>query len=707
MTEPFDGKVEQVARALAGYVAPDADSDKSTPALMTLLQDHQPLLEKSDLERMCHDLLQAQEISTRSRLHEAITALVARSILRVALKDPAPSDVTEAWLRKNITALSRQAPRVIAIWRVAAGLGRDDDHKIFDQALSSAQQGSPNTPVPGAAPPKPPKPGTEDKMLDPAKTRASILDKFAINPAGLPARLRTPEGQEVFLEAVAQGVALQLDLQENDADRAVLWTSAVAGILLVDGLYQHGDQRFFNQIQKALIELGGGADEEGQIAIGSRADLMFAPKGEASQRIKLFAKTVEAISKVKSGPIFLQSVVVVARKLADRFEDVRDNDTVLNTTAETAYNADISDTASNGGGGGRNGGIANLELPPLNDPAGYNDEIEPDNIRAVSTIYVTYQLEFGLKAAARILDLFVAGLLPISASDGSARELDNLYWDQEDLLDEGTRRSIYARVLGAAGGEIGFGIQPNTEFNNLLLRVVSAVSEYEREQSAMTHFDNASRGRRFQTTSGEFVRKAIRDFAANASLRGWAGTAFSAERMARQVRRVMRILSLPSVKNAFGVSTPWQVIERVSQREFGITVNTVLQRTLALETQRIMGIIADHHTIWSSGTGQPLFPDGVGKSSDLSAQETLDLMTACQHFRAVTGFGDTMLDEYSDPVQSAAMPSLPDLGSMAGGGGGGGVASGIDPAAMSQLKSMVSTGQTPSLEQLRAMLPGF
>ena len=35
-------------------------------------------------------------------------------------------------------------------------------------------------------------------------------------------------------------------------------------------------------------------------------------------------------------------------------------------------------------------------------------------------------------------------------------------------------------------------VQPNTEFNKLLMRTVSAVSEYEREQSALTHFDNAA-----------------------------------------------------------------------------------------------------------------------------------------------------------------------------------------------------------------------
>ena len=238
------------------------------------------------------------------------------------------------------------------------------------------------------------------------------------------------------------------------------------------------------------------------------------------------------------------------------------------------------------------------------------------------------------------------------------------------------------------------------------MRVVSAVSEYEREQSALVHFDNASRGLRFQATSGEFVRKAVRDFAANVSLRGWAGTAFTAERMARQVRRVMKVLNLPSVRNALGVTTGWQVIERISQREFGITVNTVLHRTLAVETQTIMRIIADHHTVWSQNAGRPLFPEPGRTGSDLSADVTRELMVACQHFRAVTGVGDALLDEYSAPVETQPMPSLPDMSGFGGMPTGGGM-QGIDMGGVAQLREMVSSGQTPSLEQLRAMLPGF
>ena len=56
-------------------------------------------------------------------------------------------------------------------------------------------------------------------------------------------------------------------------------------------------------------------------------------------------------------------------------------------------------------------------------------------------------------------------------------------------------------------------------------------------------------------------------------------------------------------------------------------------------------------------------------------------MVACQHFRAVTGVGDTLLDEYSTPVETAPMPSLPD---MSGFGGSGGTPS-IDMSGLGQL----------------------
>ena len=702
--EPF---TERLLALLSGYLRPDLAQDETAKHLTEALRQVAGDLDPEPLAELVDDLAKAREDSSTSKAREALMALVARAFLGRAIAASAGELPGHAayWMQYNVTAASRNARRIAAIWRIAAGLGQDDDQGFYDHALKSALAGETVKPVPGTSSTEAPSPGTEETMLDPTALRDKLLENMIFNPTGLPENLRTTEGQKVYIDAVVQGVLRQQHFADGDDDSALLWSASAAGLMLIDGHYKPTDQRFFTHLQRNIVELAGSADEDGQVEIDSHGLQMFAPDDD-TQRIAIFDKTYRILNAGMGGKgqVFLQSFARVARKMADRYDDHKGENAVMAVMAVSAYAKDISDIGQAGGGGGGDG-IANVELPPLSDPQGYNDEIEPENVVAVSTIYVTYQLEFALKALSRILELFVAGLLPIAASDGSARELDSLYWDQDDLLDEASRRSVYARVLGAAGGEIVFDVQPNTEFNTLLMRVVSAVSEYEREQSALTHFDNAARGRRFQSTSGEFVRKAVRDFAANASLRGWAGTAFTAERMAKHVERAFSILKLPSVRNAFGVTTPWQVVERVSQREFGVTVNTVLHRTLALETQTIMRIIADNHTVWSTNGGRPLFPDPGAKDADLTEGETRRLMVACQHFRAVTGVGDSLLEEYSSPVETAAMPSLPEISGFGGAPSGG--TPGVDMTGINQLRDMVATGQAPSLEQLRSMLPGF
>lgn len=692
------------------YVLARSPSNTDARALIRAVLLAEAHIDEAALTEDLDRLARETEDGLTIQLLEKIVARVARGLLSEAVEDDdgRVAEVRAKWISGRIQARSPIIYRAQALWREAAGLGSTHDRRIYTHALESAREGKTLEPAPPAEP-EVIVTGTEDYMTDPTQLREKILARAAFNPGGLPTALREEDGQKIYLDAVVQAIAL-LGHEPEEA-HTLLWAAATAGLLLLDGHYDPRDQRFFAHAQKAVAELSGSAEEEGVIAIDGHVGPlgnpinMFAPDSHSTQRAAIFKKTWDVVegSRDEGTPVFLQSFAHTGRKMTDRYDEHRGDVKLMSAMAIATYEGHITDDAGGAGGGG----VANLDLPPLNDPAGYNDEIERDNIRAVSTIYVSYQLEFGLKSCARLLELFVAGLLPISAADGNARELDNLYWDQEDLLDEAARRSIYARVLGAPGGELSFDIQPNSEFNTLLMRVVSAVSEYERERSVLTHFDNASRGRRFQSTSGEFVRKAVRDFAANVSLRGWAGTAFTAERMARQIKRVMRVLNLPSVKNAYGVSTPWQVIERISQREFGITVNTVLHRTLAVETQRIMNIIADNHTIWSNGTGlRELFSETPENGGDLSFEDTKSLMIACQHFRAVTGVGDTLLDEYSEPVETAPQPSLPDFGGM-GGMGGGGAMPNIDMGGISQLRDMVNSGQTPNIDQIRSLLPSL
>jgi len=636
-----------------------------------------------------------------------------------------PGGVAAAWAGYQLTAGDRHKQRVHSVWWEAAGIASDESTKRYRELiqrltthLKSASDPPGGDPPPEDSPPRDPdteNPDMKPKDPDLITIREKLQAHAAFNISGLPARLRDNRNkeQDIYLDAVIQAVDRIMHVPDNEA--GALWSGAVAGLMLLDGHFNPKDKRFFAHAQRTMAELAGSALEGNRVQIdghtvGDRPLEMFAPDDER-QVIRLFQRTLEVL-QANGGKekVLLQSYAHTARQVVRTYPVHNGNEDQVRAIVRSTYGAHISQSSSGGGRPGGGSGVANLDLPPINDPQGFSDEIEPDNIRAVATIYVTYQLEFGLKAVGRILDLFVAGLLPISASDGSARELDSLYWDQSELLDEASRRAVYARVLGAPGGSLAFDMQPNTEFNRLLLRVVSSVSEFEREQSILTHFDKASRGRRFSATSGEFVRKAVRDFAANASLRGWGGTAFTAERMANHVRRAMQVLGLPSVRNAFGVTTPWQVIERVSQREFGATVNTVLHRTLAVETQRIMNVIADHHTIWSGGPGttgeggwgrRPLFSTGVGPDGDLPLDASETLMVACQHFRAVAGIGDGMLEEYAAPVEVAAQPSLPDIAGL-----GAGDSPGIDMAELNRLKDLAMNGQSFDPDQLLNVFRG-
>ncbi|MCH8950522.1 MAG: hypothetical protein IID49_00115 [Proteobacteria bacterium] len=651
------------------------------------------------------------DLDALRELMEAIAGRIARRWLSAklaidGLDGEQKANAVKA-IRTHVTAHAHNHHRVARILRIAMSAAIPGDAGLminFNQFVLG------NTEFPGDEPPAS-DPEEEEKenhdMSDATKLRIDILEAAAINTAPVPDSLKTEEGQAVFIDAVIQAVAL-LGHDPSEAD-ARIWVISTAGLLLQDGNYNPRDARFFAAAQRIVTELSGSAKESNEVEIDKHGVNMFAPTARETQRISIYAKVFKALSEspvLRGVPIFLQSFAATGRAMVDAYDQHLGETKLLDSLSRSKYTQHVSDVALGGGGAG--GGVADLALPPLTDPYGYNDEIEPDNIRAVSTIYVSYQLEQMMmhRVSNRILELFMAGLLPISASDGTARELDTLYWSMEDFLDESARYSVYGRVLGAPGGQISFDVQPNSEFNTLLMRAVSSIAEYERERSILNVLDATARGKRFKSTNSEFVRKSMRDFVANASLRGWAGTAFTAERMSNQIKKILKILAMPSIRTAFGVTTPWQVVERVAQREFGETVNVVLHRTLAVETQRIMTIAADNHSVWSdSARGRALFSETADNEGDLSYDDTQALMVASQHFRAVSGVRDSMVDEYSQPVETIAAPSLPAAGGMAGGGAGG--IGGIDLSGIEQIKQMVGRGQAPSLDQLRSMLPGF
>src|SRR5262249_5324124 len=225
----------------------------------------------------------------------------------------------------------------------------------------------------------------------------------------------------------------------------------------------------------------------------------------------------------------------------------------------------------------------------------------------------------------------------------------------------------------------------------------------------------ATRGARPQNLTGEYVRKAGRDLAANVSLYGWGGTHSAARRINGHIVSALDILSQPSIPKSYGVTNQDQVIERGAAAEFGVTPNIVRLRTMADAGNKILNIVARHHNVWTRSNGKPLFEErtaasqlgGVGTTTpgDIPLADRDELMNQTQLWLAVNGVKDDQVDKMSQPEQAKYEPSIPTFAGMlpsAPGAAGNGK---VGTDAMDRIKQMVLQGQTPSLDQLKSLLP--
>ena len=509
--------------------------------------------------------------------------------------------------------------------------------------------------------PMPEQPGEEE-------VRTSILEEalalFAFDESRLPERLhyrvdpttgeRTLSSGQIALIEDTLAAVQKLNGAPKD-------THAVLGILLMDGHHDPDDFSFFKFVKAAMDELESSVGER-QVAGDGRFDPGFQLKRHVFDRVR-----IELTDDGETSGIFYDAMANVSRSMVDKFDSVPPGSPGFSRTVRAHY--DEETLRAGGGDGGGGSGVAFLDLPPLSDPNDGAGDIVPKNVEAISAMYVVYQCSQMMVFAVtnRVVDLFMAGLLPMQG-DSTARALDNWYWKRHSMVSAQGMMNNFSRALGAPGGDVGGDVTPNTEFNTLLIRVISSISEYERQNSLGQLIDQTPG--RARPHSGEYVRKAVRDLAANATLYGYAGAQFAAERMVRQLREAMEILQLPRVREIYGVSTMWQVIERVAQSEFGTTVNIVKHRTLAEEVRKIFEVVADRAEVWSRSSAQPLFSDSFaseefgsrsGLTPDLNTEDTQKLFRAAQYFLAVNGVQGDQVYEYSQPADTPALPSIPGM----------------------------------------------
>lgn len=355
---------------------------------------------------------------------------------------------------------------------------------------------------------------------------------------------------------------------------------------------------------------------------------------------------------------------------------------------------------------GQSGGT--LTLPALAEQEGVNTDLIGDHIRGVALLYAAWCLEEVklFQVLDRVVEVFMNGQLPVGFDNGGRALADYYFEDDDQRLTEAARRMTYTRVLGVPGGEVSREAPPNRAFQDLFLRFLASISEYDRQR----RIGDVVAARRDDALSltGEQVRKSGRDLAANATLFGYGGTFFVAQRLAKQIERALRILSVPEILAAYGVQGPFQVIERVCASDFGGTVpNIVRNRTMAEAGKGLLDIVAAHTPAWAGQSGRDLFTDpfdippaGSTDGSRGSAQADIPLdvqqrlMRFVEHWLAVNGIKDEQRARLGEPEMSSPVPSIPTA-----------TRDGADSPAFDQLRQMISAGQTPSLDQLKSLVP--
>jgi len=544
---------------------------------------------------------------------------------------------------------------------------------------------------------------------------------FTFDTRGLPLSLRTQAAQQAWEQDVETQIA-NLGLPNNPNDPVTLATyGVIKGMLLLDEQFDSQATEFAPSVQKVWLETLYSTLDVTGTSVQNRtiypviADKMNNPGGAAD-------------------PLLYQQFAEVARYVVANAQDVPFGSPLFAAQVRVGMDRYVTGPPP----------AETLDIPELTGSTVQDAELDRDNMLVFSTIYAISQLHEmkSFYTVDRLTEDFLNGTVA-TKFDAGGKLLDDWFWKRRDRMTEAERMSVFSRMLGTPGGEVPKDVQANTGFNDYLIGFLAAVAEFDRQQRISDLFSSGLAGNRGGSLAMtmENVRQKGHDLAANMTLYGYGNAHYASRRLNADFTATFNILKNQVIQKLFGVTTPYQVIERVCISDFGKAPDIVRLRTMADAGKKILDIVGRNSTAWSNATGMPLFPDltavaaarlalasqppaGVavrgrlalvssnppsviqaGGPSAISLDDTEELIRQTQFWLAVNGVQYEDVDKRSQPKLNAYEPSIPPLAGMGTTGTPGANGAG---AAMDKIKAMVSSGQTPSLDQLKALLPsGF
>lgn len=229
--------------------------------------------------------------------------------------------------------------------------------------------------------------------------------------------------------------------------------------------------------------------------------------------------------------------------------------------------------------------IGSVDVPLAVDD--YEDDIDSERVQAMADLYYVYQHEkVGVfRAIDKLQQLFRAGAVRLASGPGAHQ----LYqWDRRDVLrfTKRDRLAAYCRAFGYCAAPAPVGARPNREYHHLFTHFISEVAIFWRDK----RISEVMRDRAQDPTFGSIatVRRAGLDLRNNLKFVSYGHLVVMTKEVMKLLDDAFRILQSADVRNLFGASTAWDVVEEILTRYFGEQVSTSPRQRMAVAGRDIL-----------------------------------------------------------------------------------------------------------------------
>ena len=215
--------------------------------------------------------------------------------------------------------------------------------------------------------------------------------------------------------------------------------------------------------------------------------------------------------------------------------------------------------------------------------------VDVENILAAGTLYYVKTLadDLGiLRVADAVLMRWTSGMLDIPQGATSSK-LYSYYKLRDEYTTAEERSMFYKIVLNVGDGEVLDKMAVNQEFtplwDTLMTECVKYIDKYEQKET------------NFNVVSKSAIYQAIKELQYNLTVFTSGMVKAVLPEMYRQFEKAVDIIDDENVKAQLGWGyrrSMWNVIERVSQEEFGYKPNVSAMRTAAVTGHKIFATIA-------------------------------------------------------------------------------------------------------------------